>query len=362
MAPVILELQKYPTNFMVTVCSTGQHSVMLDSALNIFGIIPDANLSVMRSNQSLVELTSNLLISLDTFLGKLNPDIVLVHGDTTSAMVASLVAFYRHIKVGHVESGLRTHNLYSPFPEEFNRSSIGIVAKWHFAPTEAARINLKMEGISEKNIVVTGNTVIDALQLTIRNLKNSPEKIKVIRNQIKVMLGFDPETRAFILITAHRRENFGTGLENICLSISELAKNNPEINFVYPVHLNPKIKNIVENRLNSIPNVVLLEPLDYQSFTWLLSHCLLVLTDSGGIQEEAPSFGKPVLVMRDTSERPEAIEAGTARLVSTSPKDIVREVQNLINNQTEYERMAQASNPFGDGKASERIVNYLFSI
>lgn len=359
MAPVILELLKRPRDFDVTVCSTGQHTTMLDGALAAFGIRPDAELEVMKPGQSLAQLTSRLLLALDTYFEETQPDLVLVHGDTTSAMVGALAAFYRQIEVGHVEAGLRTQNLLSPFPEEYNRRSVAIATRYHFAPTRAARANLEREGVSPRDIIVTGNTVIDALQFTIRALSNRPEEIRKLKSELIPKLGFDPEAQAFVLITAHRRENFGAGLDNICQSILELAKANPNLRFVYPVHLNPKVKNTVESKLGRIANVALIEPQDYQCFAWLLHNCLLVLTDSGGIQEEAPALGKPVLVMRDTSERPEAIEAGTAKLVSTAPETIVREVQTLISNRCEYESMAHAINPFGDGKAAPRIVDHL---
>lgn len=359
MAPVILELLKPPRDFDVTVCSTGQHTTMLDGALAAFGIRPDAELEVMKPGQSLAQLTSRLLLALDTYFEETQPDLVLVHGDTTSAMAGALAAFYRQIEVGHVEAGLRTQNLLSPFPEEYNRRSVAIATRYHFAPTRAARANLEREGVSPRDIIVTGNTVIDALQFTIRALSNRPEEIRKLKSELIPKLGFDPEAQAFVLITAHRRENFGAGLDNICQSILELAKANPNLRFVYPVHLNPKVKNTVESKLGRIANVALIEPQDYQCFAWLLHNCLLVLTDSGGIQEEAPALGKPVLVMRDTSERPEAIEAGTAKLVSTAPETIVREVQTLISNRCEYESMAHAINPFGDGKAAPRIVDHL---
>lgn len=359
MAPVILELLKRPRDFDVTVCSTGQHTTMLDGALAAFGIRPDAELEVMKPGQSLAQLTSRLLLALDTYFEETQPDLVLVHGDTTSAMAGALAAFYRQIEVGHVEAGLRTQNLLSPFPEEYNRRSVAIATRYHFAPTRAARANLEREGVSPRDIIVTGNTVIDALQFTIRALSNRPEEIRKLKSELIPKLGFDPEAQAFVLITAHRRENFGAGLDNICQSILELAKANPNLRFVYPVHLNPKVKNTVESKLGRIANVALIEPQDYQCFAWLLHNCLLVLTDSGGIQEEAPALGKPVLVMRDTSERPEAIEAGTAKLVSTAPETIVREVQTLISNRCEYESMAHAINPFGDGKAAPRIVDHL---
>lgn len=359
MAPVILELRKRPLDFDVTVCSTGQHTTMLDDALSVFDIRPDIELEVMNLGQSLAQLTSNLLLALDTCFEEKQPDLVLVHGDTTSAMAGALAAFYRNIKLGHVEAGLRTQNLLSPFPEEYNRRTIAIAARHNFAPTLTAKANLEREGVSPKNIIITGNTVIDALQLTIQTLLSKPGEIKRLKEILVPKLGFDPENQAYILITAHRPENLGTGLDNICESISKLAEVNPELYFVYPVHLNPKVKNIVESRLRKISNVVLLDPQDYQSFAWLLYNCLFLLTDSGGIQEEAPSLGKPVLVMRDTSERPEAIASGTAKLVTTTMETIVREVQTLISDNSEYKRMSQANNPFGDGSSAKRIVNHL---
>jgi len=359
MAPVILELLKHPSDFDVTVCGTGQHTSMLDDALSVFDIRPDVEFKVMTPGQSLAQLTSRLLLVLDAYFEESKPDLVLVHGDTTSAMAGALAAFYRNIDVGHVEAGLRTQNLFSPFPEEYNRRSISIAARHNFAPTLVAKENLERDGVLTESIIVTGNTVIDALQFTIKTLLSNPDEIKKLKETLLPKLRFDPEKHAFILITAHRRENFGTGLDNICESICELAKVNRELYFVYPVHLNPKVKDIVESRLSKISNVVLLDPQDYQSFAWLLYNSLLVLTDSGGIQEEAPALGKPVLVMRDTSERPEAIVIGTAKLVTTEVETIVKEVQNLINNKAEYLRMAQAKNPYGDGNAAKRIAEYL---
>lgn len=359
MAPLILALRERPQDFSVSVCSTGQHTTMLDSAMVAFGIWPDVELDVMKPGQSLAQLTSRLLLELDSYFEETQPNLVLVHGDTTSAMAGALAAFYRQIEIGHVEAGLRTHNLLSPFPEEYNRRSVAIATRYHFAPTSAARENLEREGVPPAQISITGNTVIDALQLTIRTLESSSEDIEQLRARLIPKLGFNPEEQAFVLITAHRRENFGTGLDNICHSIHELANANPELQFIYPVHLNPKVKDPVESKLANVPNVILTEPLDYQSFAWLLNNSLLVLTDSGGIQEEAPALGKPVLVMRDTSERPEAIEAGTAKLVSTIPETIIREVQTLISDKAEYERMASAVNPFGDGNAAGRIVGHL---
>ncbi len=359
MAPVVLALRAQPDDFAVTICSTGQHTTMLDGAMAAFDLKPDVELGVMKPGQSLAELTSRLLLALDAHFEATQPDLVLVHGDTTSAMAGALAAFYRQIEVGHVEAGLRTGNLLSPFPEEYNRRSVAIATRHHFAPTPAARANLEREGITPDSIIVTGNTVIDALLLTIRTLEGRPEEVVQLRARLLAQIGFNIEARPFVLITAHRRENFGTGLDNICYSIHELAKANPDLHFIYPVHLNPKVKDVVEHKLADVPNVVLIPPQDYKDFAWLLRHCLLVLTDSGGIQEEAPALGKPVLVMRDTSERPEAIEAGTARLVTTEPLRVIRETQTLISDAAAFEAMARAVNPFGDGHAGERIATYL---
>jgi UDP-N-acetylglucosamine 2-epimerase (non-hydrolysing) len=359
MAPVVLALRAQPEVFDVTICSTGQHTTMLNGAMAAFGLKSDVELVVMKPGQSLAELTSRLLLALDAHFEATKPDLVLVHGDTTSAMVGALAAFYRQIEVGHVEAGLRTGNLRSPFPEEYNRRSVAIATRHHFAPTPAARANLEREGVASDSIIVTGNTVIDALLLTIRALEGRPEEVAQLRARLLPQIGFDIEAQPFVLITAHRRENFGAGLDNICFSIHELAKTNPDLHFVYPVHLNPKVKDVVEHKLADVRNVVLIPPQDYKDFAWLLRHCLLVLTDSGGIQEEAPALGKPVLVMRDTSERPEAIEAGTAKLVTTDPLKVIRETQTLISDQTAFESMARAVNPFGDGHAAERIATYL---
>ena len=359
MAPVILALRAQPDEFDVNICSTGQHTTMLDGAMAAFDLKSDVELGMMKPGQSLAELTSRLLLSLDAHLGATQPDLVLVHGDTTSAMAGALAAFYRQIEVGHVEAGLRTGNLLSPFPEEYNRRSVAMATQHHFAPTPAARANLEREGVASDGIIVTGNTVIDALLHTIRTLESRPEELAQVRARSLAQIGFVIEAKPFVLITAHRRENFGTGLNNICHSIHELAKANPHLHFIYPVHLNPNVKEVVEQKLANVTNVVLIPPQDYKDFAWLLRHCLLVLTDSGGIQEEAPALGKPVLVMRDTSERPEAIEAGTAKLVTTDPEIIIRETQRLISDLAAYEAMARASNPFGDGEAARRIVQQI---
>jgi UDP-N-acetylglucosamine 2-epimerase (non-hydrolysing) len=359
MAPVVLALRDESGDFDVTICSTGQHTTMLDGALAAFDLKPDFELGVMYPGQSLAELTSRLLIALDSHFEATQPDLVLVHGDTTSAMVAAQAALYRRVQVGHVEAGLRTGNLASPFPEEYNRRSVAITAQYHFAPTSAARINLEREGVAPGSIVVTGNTVIDALLLTIRTLEDCPAELSELRARLLRQIGFNIEEQSFVLITAHRRENFGEGIDNICLSVLELADANPNLHFIYPVHPNPMVKDAVERRLADLPNVTLIPPQDYKDFAWLLSRCFFVLTDSGGIQEEAPALGKPVLVMRDTSERPEAIEAGTAKLVTTDPQRIIYEVQTLISDTTAFQVMARAVNPFGDGQAAKLIVNYL---
>ncbi len=359
MAPVVLALRAQPHDFEVTICSTGQHTTMLDGAMAAFDLKPDVELGVMKPGQSLAELTSRLLLALDAHFEATQPDLVLVHGDTSSAMAGAQAAFYRQIEVGHIEAGLRTGNLLSPFPEEYNRRSVAIATRHHFAPTPAARANLEREGVAPGNIIVTGNTVIDALLLTIRTLKGRPEEVAQLRARLFPQIGFNIEAQPYVLITAHRRENFGAGLDNICFSIHELARVNPDLHFIYPVHLNPKVKDVVEHKLADVPNVVLIQPQDYKDFAWLLRHCLLVLTDSGGIQEEAPALGKPVLVMRDTSERPEAIEAGTAKLVTTDPLKVIGETQALISDAAAFDAMARAVNPFGDGHAAERIVAYL---
>jgi UDP-N-acetylglucosamine 2-epimerase len=359
MAPVVLALRAHPSDFDVTICSTGQHTTMLDGAMMAFDLKPDFELGVMKPGQSLAELTSRLLVALDIHFETTQPDLVLVHGDTTSAMVGALAAFYRQIEVGHVEAGLRTGNLLSPFPEEYNRRSVAIATRYYFAPTPSARANLEREGVAPDSIIVTGNTVIDALLLTIHTLEGRPEEIAQLRARLLAQIGFDIEAQPFVLITAHRRENFGAGLDNICFSIHELAKANPDLYFIYPLHLNPKVKDVVEHNLADVANAVLIPPQDYKDFAWLLRNCKLVLTDSGGIQEEAPALGKPVLVMRDTSERPEAIEAGTAKLVTTDPIRVIEETQTLISDVAAFEAMARAVNPFGDGHAAERIVAYL---
>lgn len=359
MAPVILALKQRPEEFNLTVISTGQHKTMLHTALATFGLAPDFDLIVMKPGQTLAQLTSSILLALEKQFALISPDLVLVHGDTTSAMVGAMAAFYLQIDVGHVEAGLRTRNLKSPFPEEYNRRSVAIVSRYHFAPTSKARDNLILEGVEQGRIIVTGNTVIDALLITIENLEKNQHELKNISENLYRKLKFEITNNIYILITAHRRENLGVGLENICNSVRKLAFDNPNIYFVFPVHPNPNVLNIVEAKLKNIRNIVLIPPQEYKEFAWLLKNCKLVLTDSGGIQEEAPALGKPVLVMRDTSERPEAIEAGTAKLVNTEPENVISQTQRLLTDSSAYNEMARAINPYGDGKAADRITLFL---
>ncbi|WP_299229534.1 UDP-N-acetylglucosamine 2-epimerase (non-hydrolyzing) [Sulfurihydrogenibium sp.] len=346
MAPVIKEF-KNSKLVDVKICVTAQHRQMLDQVLHLFEIEPDYDLNIMKSNQDLYDITSNVLLSIKGVLKKENPDIVFVQGDTTTTFAASLASFYQKIPVAHIEAGLRTYNIYSPFPEEINRQLTSRIATYHFAPTNRARDNLIKEGIDENKIYVTGNTVIDALLEVVEKIKNKDINIK----------GYNITDRKYILVTGHRRENFGKRFENVCNALKEIAINNPEIDIVYPVHLNPNVQKPVYEILSNIPNVYLIEPLDYEPFVYLMYNSYIILTDSGGIQEEAPSLGKPVLVTRDTTERPEAVEAGTVKLVGTNREKIVKEVENLLYNKSEYEKMSKATNPYGDGKASLRILD-----
>ena len=358
MAPVIQALRNR-NRFNVQLCSTGQHKELLQDALNAFDLKPNFELDVMKQGQSLSKLTASILVNLDNHFSIHRPDMVIVHGDTTSAMAGATAAFLHQIELSHVEAGLRTGNLLSPFPEEYNRKFVSIAAKLHFAPTVQAKNNLIVEGIQEDLIHITGNTVIDALLSVVKKVESSPKKIQALRKHLFPILGFNFEKEKFILITTHRRENFGKGIQNICLSIRELAKDNPSMRFVLPIHLNPKVKNIVIAQLSGQENIHLIPPQGYTEFAWLLSHCFMILTDSGGIQEEAPSLGKPVLVMRNTSERPEALQAGTAILVSTDPNKIIKTTQQIIDNRKSYSDMAKANNPYGDGNSSEKIADQL---
>jgi UDP-N-acetylglucosamine 2-epimerase (non-hydrolysing) len=358
MAPLIKEFEKTKDFFNVKICITAQHREMLDQVLKIFEIKPDYDLNIMAPGQDLYDVTSKVLLGLRNVLKEFNPDLVLVHGDTTTTLVGSLASFYKKIPIGHIEAGLRTGNIYSPWPEEANRLLTTQLAKYHFAPTKKNKNNLLKEKISEENIVITGNTVIDALFWVLNKIKNNSQLEKDIINELNNN-GYKISNRKFILITGHRRENFGNGFFNICNAIKELAQKYKNFDFVYPVHLNPNVRKPVKEILSNIDNVFLIEPLEYMPFIYLLSKSYLVLTDSGGIQEEAPSLGKPVLVMRDTTERPEAVEAGTVILVGTNKENIVSNVSKLIENETLYKKMSYAHNPYGDGNASKKIVNFL---
>ena len=361
MCPLVKEFQKYPGDFETLVCVTGQHREMLDQVLQIFGVKPDFDLNIMKQGQDLYDVTSRVLVGMRDVLDEARPDVVLVHGDTTTSMAAAMAAFYRQIPVGHVEAGLRTHNIYSPWPEEMNRQITGRIAAYDFAPTPLSRQNLLEEGVDPEKITVTGNTVIDALHWVVENVM---EKGYVPKDPSVAAL--PRGNRRLVLITGHRRENFGEGFISMCTAIRDLARKYPEVDFVYPMHLNPNVRKAVgevfgseisrQARNDKGGNLFFIEPLDYLDFVYLMSRSYLVLTDSGGIQEEAPGLGKPVLVMRDTTERPEALEAGTVRLVGTDYDRIMAEVSALMDDPAHYRAMSQAVNPYGDGKACPRIV------
>lgn len=363
MAPLVKEFQKFPDQFETIVCVTGQHREMLDQVLQIFDIIPDYDLNIMKQGQDLYDITARVLTGMRDVLIKCKPDVVLVHGDTTTSTAAALAAFYQQIPVGHVEAGLRTRNIYSPWPEEMNRQITGRIATYNFAPTTLSEKNLKEESVFGQ-IIVTGNTVIDALHMVVNRLKNDSQ---LANEQIEVLAkaGYDvkrlDEGRKLVLITGHRRENFGEGFINIVTAIKDLTQKYPNVDFVYPMHLNPNVRKPIHEvfgeRLENLGNMFYIEPLQYLEFVYLMEKSTIVLTDSGGIQEEAPGLGKPVLVMRDTTERPEALESGTVRLVGTNHDLIVKEVSVLLDNQEEYNKMSKAVNPYGDGKAAIRIVN-----
>ncbi len=355
MAPLVHALADHP-NFDSSVCVTAQHREMLDQVLKIFEMQPDIDLNLMRPGQDLFEVTSSVLLGMKQVLQEVQPDVVLVHGDTTTAMATAMAGFYAGIPVGHVEAGLRTHNLQAPFPEEFNRQVVGRVARWHFAPTEKSCQNLLDEKVSQETIYVTGNTVIDSLFWVLRRLDEDPQRKIKIESFLNRQLSFPWQTQRFVLITGHRRENFGQGFLQICEALRLLAHSFPKVHFVYPVHLNPAVQQPVFELLQALPNVHLLSPLEYEPFLLLLNRSYFVLTDSGGIQEEAPSLGKPVLVMREVTERPEAVTAGTVRLVGANCERIVANVAGLLSDSNSYAEMSKAHNPYGDGKACERIV------
>ncbi len=358
MAPVVHALQSRP-EIDTIVCVTAQHRQMLDQVLTLFNIAPDIDLDLMQANQDLADITSRALVGLRDSFRQTKPDAILVHGDTTTALAAAMAGFYLGIPVGHVEAGLRTHNIHSPFPEEFNRQVISKIAYWHFAPTLNSQANLLAEGVNAASIHVTGNTVIDALHWTLERIASMKGGDRQEQNLLAHYLPFDWRNHRFILMTGHRRENFGTGFIQICDAVRVLAKKYPSIHLVYPVHLNPNVREPVMSRLGNLPNVHLLEPMQYEPFSLLLKHCYFVLTDSGGIQEEAPSLGKPVLVMRETTERPEAVEAGTVELVGTDSEHIVAACSRLIDEPSHYKKMSEAHNPYGDGHASQRIADII---
>ena len=354
MAPLVHAFKR-ANQFEVKVLVTAQHREMLDQVLELFYIIPDFDLNLMKKNQDLSDLTANIILGCRDIFSKYKPDLICVHGDTTTTFGASLAAFYQKIDVAHIEAGLRTFDLASPFPEELNRQFTTKLAKFHFPPTEKSKANLLSEGVGQDQMIVSGNTVIDALFMCV-------EKLKQDTDEMQSKLPYKISARPYVLITGHRRENFGEGFVNICEAVRDLAQKYADFDFVYPVHLNPNVQDPVNKILGQITNVHLIPPQEYMSFVYLMEKSYLILTDSGGVQEEAPSLGKPVLVMRETTERPEAVEAGTVKLVGSSKAKIVSAVSELIDSKPEYEKMKRAHNPYGDGKASERIVNYLSAV
>jgi UDP-N-acetylglucosamine 2-epimerase (non-hydrolysing) len=358
MAPLVKAFQEQNKLFKTKICVTGQHREMLDQVLDLFEINADFDLDIMRPNQDLYDITGNILQGMKGVFSIYRPDIVFVHGDTTTTFAVSLAAFYEKIEVAHIEAGLRTNNIYSPWPEEANRKLTSQLTTYHFTPTKQSQDNLLSENIAPDKIIVTGNTVIDALLL----MQNKLQINVTFREQVKKSIlekGFDPEASEFVLVTGHRRENFGQGIVNICSALKKIALDRPKINIVYPVHLNPNVFKPVNDLLGDVKNVYLIEPLQYEAFIYLMSLSKLIITDSGGVQEEAPSLGKPVLVMRDTTERPEAVSAGTVKLVGTNIQGIVSATNELLDNPLVYESMAKAHNPYGDGKACERIISFM---
>lgn len=365
MAPLVKEFQKYPEKFKTIVCVTGQHRQMLDQVLQLFEIVPDYDLDIMKPGQDLYEMTSRILTGMRDVFNQVIPDVALVHGDTTTSMSAALAAFYKQIPVGHVEAGLRTHNIYSPWPEEINRQVTSRIAAYNFAPTKLSYDNLKEEGVREETITITGNTVIDALHYIVNKLQQDARLSDEIKSRLRASglpessLASWGASRRLVLVTGHRRENFGEGFLHICQAVRILAERYPETDFVYPVHLNPNVRKPVNGLLSRISNVYLINPLEYLPFVYLMKRAYFILTDSGGVQEEAPGLGKPVLVMRDTTERPEAVEAGTVKLVGTDIDEITRSSVSLFEDKSVYKQMSEANNPYGDGLSSGRIVSVL---
>ena len=367
MAPLVKELQRHDEEFETIICVTGQHREMLDQVLKIFEIVPDYDLNIMQKGQDLYDITTRVLVGMRDILTLVKPDVVLVHGDTTTSTAAALAAFYQQIPVGHVEAGLRTRDIYSPWPEEMNRQITGRITTYHFAPTPLSRQNLLDESVPDEHIVVTGNTVIDALHIVVNKIKNDASlntRLAVeLRNAGYDVSRLDDGKRRLVLITGHRRENFGDGFRNICYAIKDLGERYPDVDFVYPMHLNPNVRQPIQEILGHLMegdnNLFFINPLEYLDFVFLMNKAHIVLTDSGGIQEEAPGLGKPVLVMRNTTERPEAIDAGTVKLVGTDRDIIVNSLSLLLDDEKEYQRMSHAVNPYGDGKACPRIAKAL---
>jgi UDP-N-acetylglucosamine 2-epimerase (non-hydrolysing) len=357
MAPLVKAFEKETDNFDMKVCVTAQHREMLDQVLQLFDIQPHYDLDIMKSGQDLYDITSKVLLGMRDVLDDFKPDVVLVHGDTTTTLGASLASFYQKIAVGHVEAGLRTGDIYSPWPEEANRCLTSQISKYHFAPTQTNKNNLLNEGITS-HIVITGNTVIDTLFMVRERLANDTKLADDITQQISTK-GYKISDRKVVLVTGHRRENFGDGFLSICSALKDLAQSHTDVDFVYPVHLNPNVQKPVKELLSEIDNIHLIDPLQYEEFIYLMDKSYMIITDSGGIQEEAPSLGKPVLVMRDTTERPEAVSSGTVKLVGTDTNTIVQETQKLLDNKSYYDMMSKANNPYGDGKASQKIVDFL---
>lgn len=366
MAPLVKGFQRKSDKFQTIVCVTGQHREMLDQVLHIFDIQPDYDLNIMKQGQDLYDVTARVLTGMRDVLKEAQPDVVLVHGDTTTSTAAALAAFYQQIPVGHVEAGLRTHNIYSPWPEEMNRQLTGRIATFHFAPTPLSRENLLKENVAEEKIIVTGNTVIDALYWVVEKIKADTSLSGELKD-VLAKAGYDidrlKDGKKLVLITGHRRENFGDGFINMCTAIKDLTKKYPDVDFVYPMHLNPNVRKPIHEvfgeKLENLGNMFFIEPLEYLSFVYLMEKAAIVLTDSGGIQEEAPGLGKPVLVMRDTTERPEALSAGTVKLVGTDYEMIVTNVSLLLDDSVAYEKMSKAVNPYGDGYACDRIISFL---
>jgi UDP-N-acetylglucosamine 2-epimerase (non-hydrolysing) len=362
MAPLVKAFQNHQDAFETKVCVTAQHREMLDQVLDLFEIIPDYDLNIMKAGQDLYDITANVLLGMKTVLQEYKPDIVFVHGDTTTTFAASLAAFYQQIKIAHIEAGLRTGDIYSPWPEEANRQLTTQITAYHFAPTSTSKNNLLKENVNEKNITVTGNTVIDALFLALEKIKNNAQLKQDIVSSIQNAINnsnFTIENSKFILVTGHRRENHGQGFINICSALKEIALKNKDLYIIYPVHLNPNVQKPVKELLSNVENIHLIEPLLYEQFIYMMEKSYFIITDSGGVQEEAPSLGKPVLVMRDTTERPEALEAGTVKLVGTNSDLIIKEAQDLLSNPEAYEKMALSHNPYGDGTACKKILSFL---